>query len=98
MSDSRPETDNDILSRGRRLSSQQAAQLRARGRSRRQRGGRYSMDLPAHMAECDANYLRLRKLFPALDSDDQRCLELAFGEARWQVSLQVVERSRGRVE
>ena len=34
---------------------------------------RYVPDLVADMAECDANYIRLRRLFPAMD--DENCLE-----------------------
>lgn len=30
----------------------------------------YVPDLVADMAECDANYIRLRKLFPDMDSED----------------------------
>lgn len=35
----------------------------------------YVPDLVADMAECDANYIRLRKLFPDMDSED----DLQFG-------------------
>ena len=30
----------------------------------------YVPDLAADMAECDANYIRLRQLFPGMDSED----------------------------
>ena len=59
MSDKRPETSADIVSRGRRVSGRNARRM-----SGRKRG--YSVDLSSHMAECDANYHRLLRLFPDL--------------------------------
>ena len=35
-----------------------------------QKQRKYSINLPAHMAECDANYLRLEKLFPGMREED----------------------------
>ena len=53
---------------------------------------RYRIDLPAHMAECDANYLRLMKLFPGLREEDASVFGLVLGDAPYQVELSVVER------
>lgn len=53
---------------------------------------RYHMDLSAHMAECDANYLRLRKLFPALREEDVSAFGVVLGGQPYQVELRVCER------
>ncbi|MGE0624999.1 MAG: DUF1249 domain-containing protein [Pseudomonadales bacterium] len=68
-------------------------------RSRRQPGhsrgrrGRYSIDLPAHMAECDANYLRITKLFPDIEQADTTSIGVDVNGARMEVHLEVLERS-----
>lgn len=54
---------------------------------------RYSIDLPAHMAECDANYLRLMKLFPGLRVEDVSVFGVMIGGHPLRVELKVVERS-----
>ncbi|MEJ2088610.1 MAG: DUF1249 domain-containing protein [Gammaproteobacteria bacterium] len=54
---------------------------------------RYSMDLPAHMAECDANFLRLNKLFPALEDADRATIGVELKGSRFEVRLEVIERS-----
>jgi uncharacterized protein YqiB (DUF1249 family) len=51
------------------------------------------MDLPAHMAECDANYLRLAKLFPDLKVQDAAAIGVDIHGTRLEVRLEVVERS-----
>jgi hypothetical protein len=53
---------------------------------------RYRIDLPAHMAECDANYLRLMKLFPGLREEDLSVFGVMLGEHPHRVELKVVER------
>jgi hypothetical protein len=53
---------------------------------------RYRIDLPAHMAECDANYLRLMKLFPGLREEDASVFGVMIGEHPHQVRLAVLER------
>tara|TARA_B100000676_G_C17992905_1_gene796010 strand:+ start:517 stop:951 length:435 start_codon:yes stop_codon:yes gene_type:complete len=53
---------------------------------------RYSIDLPAHMAECDANYLRLMKLFPELREEDRDAFGMVVGDTPYEVQMQVVER------
>ena len=64
LSDKRPETSADIVSRSKVL-------MGGRGgvRAPDKRGG-YSVDLGGHMAECDANYHRLKRLFPNLRTSD----------------------------
>jgi hypothetical protein len=54
---------------------------------------RYRIDLPAHMAECDANYLRLMKLFPGLREQDVSVFGVMIGEHPHRVELKVAERS-----
>lgn len=53
---------------------------------------RYKVDLPAQQAECEANYVRLRKLMPG-SGDSWR---LALGEERGEreIRIQVEERAR----
>jgi len=53
---------------------------------------RYSINLPAHMAECDANYLRLLKLFPAMREDDTCVFGVAANAMHLTITLQVLER------
>jgi len=53
---------------------------------------RYSIDLPRHMAVCDANFLRLLKLFPAMREDDQVEFSVSPGDTSMRVRLQVLER------
>ncbi|HEY5645137.1 MAG TPA: DUF1249 domain-containing protein [Pseudomonadales bacterium] len=57
------------------------------------RRGRYRIDLPAHMAECDANYLRLMKLFPGLAEADATAIGVDVNGSSMQVRLEVKERS-----
>ncbi len=54
---------------------------------------RYSIDLPAHMAECDANYLRLKKLFPALRQQDASSFAIDINGLQLDIVLEVLERS-----
>jgi len=53
---------------------------------------KYRIDLPSHMAECDANYLRLMKLFPNLREEDVSAFSLVVGERFCHVRITVVER------
>lgn len=59
---------------------------------RYRRGHRYNMDLPAHMAECDANYLRLNKLFPTMSAEDTAAIGLDLNGTSLQVRWKVLER------
>ncbi|MCB1685585.1 MAG: DUF1249 domain-containing protein [Pseudomonadales bacterium] len=54
---------------------------------------KYSIDLPGHMAECDANYLRLLKLFPLLPSRDSNQFSLDINGQVLDIRLDVQERS-----
>ena len=56
-------------------------------------GNRYSIDLPRHMAECDANYVRLMRLFPALRERAGGTLSVSIAGHRAQVSIEVLERN-----
>jgi len=53
---------------------------------------RYSIDLPAHMAECDANYLRLQKLFPSVRIEDDSVFQVDIHGSVIEVHLEVMER------
>ena len=54
----------------------------------------YNIDLSAHMAECDANYLRVMKLFPKLGEHTASAFAVCLSGNRAQVSVEVAERSR----
>ena len=56
------------------------------------RRSRYTIDLPKHMAECDANYLRLKKLFPAMREAEETVFALSAPNGP-RVRIQVLERS-----
>lgn len=88
MSEKRPETDADIITRSQALSRE------AVGRTRSSHERRYSLDLPAHMAECDANYLRLMKLFGDMHTADKHRFALLIGGDESLIDLSVLERGR----
>ena len=54
----------------------------------------YNIDLGAHMAECDANYLRVMKLFPKLRERADSAFAMSLSGRRTEVSVEVAERSR----
>ncbi len=85
MSEKRPETSADIVSRSKVVPG---STLRASQRRRRE----YSVDLQHHMAECDANYVRLMRLFPKLKSQDTQAFKLVLPQLDAQVEFKVVER------
>ncbi|MEM7001099.1 MAG: DUF1249 domain-containing protein [Pseudomonadota bacterium] len=89
MSEKRPETSADIVSRSRALSRSQIARGYA---GAKQRG--YSVDLSNHMAECDANFHRLLRLFPDLKIDQrtQDTFEFALQDFDATVVCQVLNR------
>ena len=66
---------------------------RSKGTTLDRVGRRYSIDLPAHMAECDTNYLRLLKLFPSLRDDVDCVIGVDINGLQLNVTLDVVERS-----
>ena len=66
---------------------QVGVQLKARRR-------RYSIDLNAHMAECEANYLRLMRLMPMLADRDRSAFAMPLGEQEPQVILKIVARHK----
>lgn len=85
MSDKRPETDADILSRSSELSYDFAT-------GGQQLGRRYHHDLAGHMAECDMNFQRLMQLFPSVREDDFKCVMLLPGRSGTRVELTVLKR------
>ncbi len=86
MSDKRPETAADILSRA------QAVWGTNVGDAPRQRGRRYNVDLPSHMAECDANYHRVMRLFPGLRDAEAQTISLLLPSLKASVVFEVLER------
>ena len=54
--------------------------------------GRYRIDLPAHMAECDANYVRLARLMPGLSARDERAFDVVVANLHLRVRMSVLER------
>lgn len=88
MSEKRPETDADIITRSQIVSGR----VLGHRDQRKANESRYSLDLPAHMAECDANFLRLMKLFPDMQENDEQTFALHFGGYEAEVVLRVVER------
>jgi uncharacterized protein YqiB (DUF1249 family) len=85
VSDKRPETDADILSRSTELSYDFAT-------GGQQLGRRYHHDLAGHMAECDTNFIRLMQLFPTLREEDFKCVMLLPGASGTRVELNVLKR------
>ncbi|MEM7218076.1 MAG: DUF1249 domain-containing protein [Pseudomonadota bacterium] len=57
---------------------------------------RYSMNLGAHMAECDANYARICSIAPTLveGATDSVAFDLQLGDSLTRVTVDAVERSR----
>ncbi len=55
---------------------------------------RYSIDLSRHMVECDANYARLMRLFPALSKRRGNTLRVDIAGRRTDVGLEILERNR----
>jgi len=55
---------------------------------------RYKVDLSGQLAECEANYLRLRKLMPEMGDSDQWQFAVTGGERHWHTRIRVLERSR----
>ena len=53
---------------------------------------RYKVNLPLHMAECEANFVRLMKLVPSR-AQDECSLMVTRGTQQWLHKLSVLERS-----
>ncbi len=85
MSEKRPETTADIVSRSRPLTGAELAR-------KRRRESRYSVDLAGHMAECDANYHRLLQLFPGLRDQSEMNIALHLTGHDSVVHFEVVEK------
>ena len=57
-------------------------------------GSNYNIDLAAHIAECDANYWRVMRLFPDLRERDENSFRVTLAGREAVVSIEVTERSR----
>ena len=91
MSEKRPETSADIITRSKVVRSGALGENGLnQSRLAKQRG--YSVDLTKHMAECDANYHRLLRLFPKLKEQDEREFRLHLPSIDAEVSFTVLER------
>jgi uncharacterized protein YqiB (DUF1249 family) len=88
VSEKRPETDEDILSRSKTLT-----QGFAKGGVSRIRKRTYKVDLSAHMALCDINYQRMLKLFPSMREQDEMSIALTPGADGTFLLIKVLERS-----
>lgn len=55
---------------------------------------RYNIDLGAHLAECDGNYRRLRRLLPDLAVGEPCALAVGFGRRAPAVEVRVLDRGR----
>lgn len=53
----------------------------------------YQVDLGEHLAECEANYLRLQKLMPDMPQVDRRVIGIRLPGKCGEVSLTVIERA-----
>ena len=71
---------------------QSSGETLAHGESRGLR--RYNIDLSAHLAECDGNYLRLVRLLPGLREGERREFFVPHGDASPQVTVEVTEHGR----
>ncbi len=59
---------------------------------------RYSIDLSAHMAVCEANYASLMRLMRTLDDGDRSAFAMTLGEIEPHVVLRVVARYKYTTE
>ena len=88
MSEKRPETDREILTRSQQLELPVSEFSSARSFKSKT----YSIDLPTHMAECDVNYHKLQKLFQNMRLEDECLLRILFSERVFNISLAVQDR------
>ena len=88
LSEKRPETDREILTRSRQLELSVSEFSSARSFKSK----KYSIDLPAHMAECDVNYHKLKKLFQNMRLEDESLLRISFSDRVFNISLIVQDR------
>ena len=88
LSEKRPETDREILTRSQKFDLQ-VSDSSAMPATKSQR---YRIDLPSHIAECDVNYHRMQKLFPGMRLEDKKSFEILFSEQAYRVTLEVLDR------
>ena len=53
---------------------------------------RYRVNLPLQMAECEANYFRLKKILPSLEQN-HRHFAISRGDRQWCHKIDIIERS-----
>ena len=88
MSEKRPETDREILSRSKKFEMPMAEVSHRHSAQPR----KYSPDLAKHMAECDMNYYKLHKLFEDLRSKKTKTISLGFTDHVVKVRIVVTDR------
>ena len=88
MSEKRPETDREILSRSKKFELPFAE----KALSRSSRSRKYSPDLAAHMAECDVNYHKLQKLFGEMRARNSKTISVGFVDQVVKIRLVVLDR------
>ncbi len=88
LSEKRPETDGEILTR----SQQFELSVSEFSSTRPFKSKKHSVDLPAHMAECDVNYHKLHKLFQNMRLEDEQSLQVLFFEQIFSIKLIVLDR------
>ena len=67
--------------------------LERQARAKASQKPHYKIDLPAQLAECEANYVRLLKILPDLTERDKWLFEIGSGRTQSQVAVSVVERA-----
>ena len=88
MSEKRPETDREILSRSQKFE----LSFSKESLSRAVKSKKYSPDLAAHMAECDINYHKLHKLFGEMRSRKTKTISVGFMDQIVKVRIRVLDR------
>ena len=88
LSEKRPETDREILSRSKKFELPIAGLTI--GRSSQSK--KYSPDLATHMAECDMNYHKLLKLFGEMRSKKAKTIAVSFADQVVKVRIVVLDR------
>ena len=88
MSERRPETDREILSRSKKFELPFFKEsLPSYVKSKK-----YSPDLSAHMAECDVNYHKLHKLFGEMRSKKLKTISVGLMDQIVKVRMLVLDR------
>ena len=88
LSEKRPETDREILSRSKKFELPIAGLTS----NRSSQAKKYSPDLATHMAECDMNYHKLLKLFGEMRSRKAKSIAVSFADQVVKVRIVVLDR------